>query len=60
MIVLARWYDVEVVFENIEQKAIKFNGVLSKNDSIEEILTVIMKTKFINAYDIKDKKIIIK
>ena len=60
MIVLARWYDVEVVFENIEQKAVKFNGVLSKNDSIEEILTVIMKTKFINAYDIKDKKIIIK
>ena len=60
MIVLARWYDVEVVFENIEHKAIKFNGVLSKNDSIEEILTVIMKTKFINAYDIKDKKIIIK
>jgi hypothetical protein len=59
MIVLARWYDVEVVFENIEHKAIKFNGVLSKNDSIEEILTVIMKTKFINAYEIKDKKIII-
>ena len=60
MIVLARWYDIEVVFENIEHKAVKFNGVLSKNDSIEEILTVIMKTKFINAYDIKDKKIIIK
>ena len=59
MIVLARWYDIEVVFENIEHKAVKFNGVLSKNDSIEEILTVIMKTKFINAYEIKDKKIII-
>ena len=60
MIVLARWYDVEVIFENIEQKAIKFNGVLSKNNSIEEILTVIMNTKFINAYEIKDKNIIIK
>lgn len=60
MIVLSRWYDVEVEFTNVEHEAVKFNGVLSKDDSIEEILTVIKNTKFINAYEIKDKNIIIK
>ena len=60
MIVLSRWYDVEVEFANVEHEDVKFNGVLSKNDSMEEILTVIMNTKFINAYDINDKNIIIK
>lgn len=59
MIVLSRWYDVEVIFENVEHETVKFNGVLSKDDSIEEILTVIKNTKFINAYEIKDKNIII-
>lgn len=60
MIVLSRWYDVDVEFTNVEHEAVKFNGVLSKNDSLEEILTIIKNTKFINAYEIKDKNIIIK
>ena len=60
MNVMSRWYDVEVVFKNTELEKVKFNGVLSKNDNIKEILTIIKKTNFINEYEIKDQKIIIK
>lgn len=58
--VLSRWYDVDIEFANPEQGAVKFNGVLNKNQNLEEILTTIKTTKFINAYEIKNKKIIIK
>lgn len=58
--VLSRWYDVDIEFANPEQSAVKFNGVLNKNQNLEEILTTIKTTKFINAYEIKNKKIIIK
>lgn len=60
MNVMSRWYDVQVVFQNTELEKVKFNGVLSKNDDIKEILTIIKKTNFINEYEIKDHKIIIK
>lgn len=60
MTVMSRWYDVQVVFQNTELEKVKFNGVLSKNDNIKEILTIIKKTNFINEYEIKDQKIIIK
>nr|WP_281501004.1 FecR family protein [Cellulophaga sp. F20128] len=59
MVVLTRWYDFEVEFANEELENVKFNGVLSKKDSIKEILNVIKKTKFINAYEIKNQKITI-
>ena len=58
--VLSRWYDIEFEFDNKNLENVKFNGVLLKEQSIEEILTIIKETKFINAYEIKDKKIIIK
>jgi ferric-dicitrate binding protein FerR (iron transport regulator) len=60
MNVMSRWYDVQIVFQNTELEKVKFNGVLSKNDNMEEILSIIKKTNFINNYEIKDKKIIIK
>lgn len=60
MNVMSRWYDFQVVFQNPELEKIKFNGVLSKNDNIKEILSIIKKTNFINEYEIKDQKIIIK
>lgn len=60
MTVLSRWYDVDVVFTKPELENIKFNGVLNKNEEIEEILTIIKNSNFINAYDITDKKITIK
>ncbi|MDO9182513.1 MAG: FecR family protein [Bacteriovorax sp.] len=60
MKVLSRWYDVEVVFADPNVEKVKFNGVLSKNQHLEEILTTIQNTNFINAYEIKNKKITIK
>lgn len=60
MDVMSRWYDVDVFFKNSVLEKVKFNGVLSKNDDIKEILTIIKKTNFINDYEIKDRKITIK
>ncbi|WP_298486230.1 FecR family protein [uncultured Maribacter sp.] len=59
MKVISRWYDVDIVFENPELKSVKFNGILDKKQSIEEIL-LIMKSSTINNYEIKDKKILLK
>nr|WP_315242282.1 FecR domain-containing protein [uncultured Flavobacterium sp.] len=60
MQVLSRWYDVDVEFEDKSLENIEFKGVLNKNQNIEEILTLIKKTKFIKAYEIKKDRIIIK
>lgn len=60
MTVLGRWYDVDVVFAHEELKNVEFTGVLSKNQNIEDILKIFLNTNFINAYDIKDKKITMK
>ncbi len=60
MAVLSRWYDVDVVFTSTELEKVKFNGVLSKNDNIEEILLTIKNTNFINNYEINDKTIVLK
>ncbi|WP_169514434.1 FecR family protein [Gelidibacter mesophilus] len=59
MVVLSRWYDIEFEFRDHHMENIKFNGVLLKRQSIEDILNIIKETKFINAYEINDKKIII-
>lgn len=58
--VLSRWYDTDIVFASPELGNVKFNGVLSKNQKLEEILTTIRNSNFINAYEIKDKTITIK
>jgi ferric-dicitrate binding protein FerR (iron transport regulator) len=59
MKVLSRWYDVDVSFKNKALEKVKFNGVLNKNQTINDILNGIKNTNFINAYDIEDKKITI-
>ncbi|MBJ6368933.1 FecR domain-containing protein [Snuella sp. CAU 1569] len=58
--VLSRWYDVEILFVEKSMENVLFKGVLSKNQDLEEILTIIKNTKFINAYEIKNNAIIIK
>lgn len=58
--VLSRWYDVDIVFADPALGNVKFNGVLNKNQKIEDILTTIRNINFINAYEIKNHKIIIK
>jgi transmembrane sensor len=60
MKVLSRWYNVDVTFENKKLENVKFNGVLRKDQDIREILTTIKTTKSINAYEVKNGKIIIK
>ncbi len=59
MKVLSRWYDVDIIFENTDLKSVKFNGVLDKRQSIEEIL-LIMKSSSINNYEIDNKIIKLK
>jgi ferric-dicitrate binding protein FerR (iron transport regulator) len=58
--VLSRWYDVEVTFDNPALKEVRFNGVLGKDQDLEVILKNIQKTNFINAYEIKNRRITIK
>lgn len=59
MNVISRWYDIEIEFENELNENKKFNGSLSRNQNIENILLTIKNTNNIN-YEIKSDKIIIK
>tara|TARA_R110002050_G_C8962065_1_gene514511 strand:- start:13557 stop:14723 length:1167 start_codon:yes stop_codon:yes gene_type:complete len=59
MKVISRWYDIDVIFENKRLESIKFKGSLDKQQSIEEILSI-MKSSSINDYEIKNKTIILK
>lgn len=58
--VLSRWYDVDIEFSRPELKDVRFNGVLRKEDAIEEILNTILTTNSIKAYEINKKKISLK
>ncbi|MCD0472230.1 FecR family protein [Flavobacterium sp. JAS] len=58
--VLSRWYDVDIEFADPALGNVKFNGVLNKDQKLEDILTTIKNINFINAYEIKKHKVIIK
>ena len=58
MAVLARWYDIEVVFKNKELETIQFVGVLDMQQNIEEILSILKSTS-INNYEIKNRTILL-
>lgn len=60
MKVLSRWYDVDISFETSDIEDVKFSGLLNRKQNIQDILSGIKNTKFINAYEIKNKTIIIK
>jgi hypothetical protein len=60
MKVLSRWYDTEFVFFNKDLEEVKFIGVLNKNQNIEDILLTLKTSNIINAYEIKNKTIILK
>ncbi|AXP80853.1 fec operon regulator FecR [Mariniflexile rhizosphaerae] len=60
MKVLSRWYDMDVTIENRVKKEERFIGTFNKSNSIEDILTAIKNTNFINNYEINDKRLIIK
>ncbi|WP_194851156.1 FecR family protein [Nonlabens antarcticus] len=58
--VLSRWYDVQFVFEKPSLKNATFKGVLSKDQSIKEILDVLTEASEIQSYQIKRNTIYIK
>ncbi|CDF78634.1 anti-sigma factor [Formosa agariphila KMM 3901] len=58
--ILSRWYDVEITIDDENLESVGFKGVLSKNQSIEQILELIKKTNFLKSYEIKGNKIEIK
>ncbi len=60
MQVLSRWYDVQISFGSPELQHVKFSGLLSKKQTIEEILNGIQNINSISAYGIKNKSITIK
>lgn len=60
MKVLSRWYDLDAVFLDKEIGEVKFIGVLSKNQNIEDILNTIKGLGFINSYKINDRNIFIR
>ncbi|TQO39544.1 FecR family protein [Arenibacter algicola] len=61
MIVLSRWYDTEVVFENAKQKYFVFTGILERTESVDDILELIGATSEGQLqFEINDKTIIIK
>ncbi|MEO2070416.1 MAG: FecR family protein [Zunongwangia sp.] len=59
MIVLSRWYDMEVIYKNPNVRKVKFNGILDKDQDIQEILKTIKDFNVIKKYDIQDKKVIL-
>jgi transmembrane sensor len=60
MKVLSRWYDIDVSFENPELKKAGFNGVLGKDQSIEDILEIIKGFGVIKEYELKNRKVVVK
>lgn len=59
MKVLSRWYDFDFTFKNKEIENEIFDGVLRKNQSLDEILRSIKNFKIIKNYEIKDKQVIL-
>ncbi len=61
MKVLSRWYDTEIIFNNMEAKDFRFTGVLERTKSIKEILNYIEQTSDGEIqFDVKNKTITIK
>lgn len=57
--VLERWYNVNIVFEDEPIKHIRVNGLLRKNQNLENILKTLKITQTIN-YKLNDNTIILK
>lgn len=60
MKVLSRWYDIEVEFNNSELGNLKFNGVLGKDQEIEQILATIQAFGAIKEYQINKNVVLLK
>lgn len=60
MKVISRWYDLDVQFINPEIKNAGFNGIIDKNQKIEDILETIKNYGILKEYEIKNKTVILK
>lgn len=60
MKVLSRWYDLEVKFANPQLKKSGFNGIVGKDQKIEDILETIKSYGVIKEYEIKNKTVVLK
>ena len=60
MIVLSRWYDLDVKFANPVLKKSGFNGTVGKDQKIEDILETIKSYGVIKEYKIINKTVILK
>lgn len=56
---IARWYDVDVIFENEELKSELFYGTITRGDEITEVLDILVLTKTMH-YEIKDRTVYIR
>lgn len=59
MLILSRWYDINVFFQNPELKDIVFSGELNRYDNINTILDCIKKTGGVDV-KIDDKTVILR
>ena len=57
---LTRWYNIDFVFENVDAKEKRFNGVLKRNVKINEVLDVVKRFGIIEDYEIKNDTITLK
>lgn len=56
---LARWYDIQVFYQNEEVAKLRFSGRLKRYENITNLLTMIKLTNDVN-FEIKGKTIVIK
>lgn len=56
---VARWYNVEVVYEDEAARALPFSGNASRYDNVSRILATLANTNVVK-FELKDKKIIVK
>jgi len=60
MQVLSRWYDIDVTFTDKKLENIGFDGVVGKEQNIEEILMTIKNFGIIKNYEINNKSVTLK
>ena len=59
MATLARWYDIQVFYQNQGVAQLRFSGRLKRYEDITNLLTMIKLTNDVN-FEIKGKTIVIK
>lgn len=58
MQIISRWYDVEVAFENDDYSQCTFDGMISKKESIEQVLNILSASQQL-AFKVTGKKIVV-